>query len=100
MMIKLANSNPNRITNEFGFTKLPATKWREVIIKKSNINDNGPLLLLDKILLALNIIQTKEFTKEQIVKVAQALEELKDNISIDFYKRIRRSLKAYWSLSK
>lgn len=98
MMIKLVNSNPNKISNEWGFTSLSSLKWREIIIRESNINTNEKLLLLDKILLALNIIQTKEFTKEQIVKIAQALEELKSNISMDFYKRIRRTLKSYWNL--
>ena len=98
MMIKLINSNPNKISNEWGFTSLSSLKWREIIIRESNINTNEKLLLLDKILLALNIIQTKEFTKEQIVKIAQALEELKSNISMDFYKRIRRTLKSYWNL--
>lgn len=100
MMIKLVNSNPNKISNEWGFTSLSSLKWREIIIRESNINTNEKLLLLDKILLAINIIQTKEFTKEQIIKVAKALEELKPNIAIDFYKRIRRTLKSYWSLCK
>ena len=100
MMIKLVNSNPNKITNEWGFTSLTAIKWREIIIRESNINTNEKLFLLDKILLAINIIQCKEFTKEQIVKVAKALEELKPNIAIDFYKRIRRTLKTYWNLCK